>query len=188
MIEFAKIIGLSIAAAVMYGVLHDQVTARVCLEYFTVGHPMVFPTTSPTLLALGWGVIATWWAGAMVGIPAACCARIGQWPKLTAHELVRPVAVLLLMMGLAAAIAGATAYQVALRGQLTLKDPLSRLVPTDRHAAFIACGATHLASYVAGFVGGIAVSGWILVTRRSRSRKAVDREFVTHDQFTRSAD
>jgi hypothetical protein len=53
--EIIKIWLLSIAAAILYGILHDQVTARVCLEYFTVFHPPVFDTTSPTLLALGWG-------------------------------------------------------------------------------------------------------------------------------------
>jgi hypothetical protein len=54
------IVVLCIASAVIYGILHDQVTARFCVEYFTVGHPPVFDTTSPTLLGVGWGVIATW--------------------------------------------------------------------------------------------------------------------------------
>ena len=54
-VETVKIVLLCIAAAVVYGILHDQVTARVCVEYFTIGHPPVFNTDSPTLLALGWG-------------------------------------------------------------------------------------------------------------------------------------
>jgi hypothetical protein len=58
--EFIKIVLLSILAAVSYGICHDQVTARICIEYFTIGHAPVFRTTSPTLLALGWGVIASW--------------------------------------------------------------------------------------------------------------------------------
>ena len=60
MIEFAKIVVLGVVAAVCYGVLHDQVTARVCVEYFTIGHPPLFNTDSPTLLAFGWGVVGTW--------------------------------------------------------------------------------------------------------------------------------
>ena len=55
---FFRIVLLSIASAIGYGILHDQVTARVCVEYFTIGHPPVFSTDSPTLLALGWGTIA----------------------------------------------------------------------------------------------------------------------------------
>ena len=48
-----RIILLATLAAIAYGVVHDQVTARICVEYFTIGHPPVFRTTSPTLLALG---------------------------------------------------------------------------------------------------------------------------------------
>ena len=58
-----RIIGLCISAAVLYGVAHDQVTARVCVEYFTIGHPRIIATESPTVLGLAWGVIATWWVG-----------------------------------------------------------------------------------------------------------------------------
>jgi len=76
--EFAKIVLLSIAAAICYGILHDQVTARICVEYFTVFHPPVFPTDDPTLLALGWGVIATWWLGAFLGVVLAISARTGR--------------------------------------------------------------------------------------------------------------
>lgn len=63
-----------------YGVLHDLVTAHVCVEYFTVGHPQLFEfeTDSPTLLALGWGVVATWWVGAGLGVPLALVARVGS--------------------------------------------------------------------------------------------------------------
>ncbi|MFI5379272.1 MAG: hypothetical protein ACHRHE_08245 [Tepidisphaerales bacterium] len=35
---------LCILAAVCYGIVHDQVTARICVEYFTIGHPPVFLT------------------------------------------------------------------------------------------------------------------------------------------------
>jgi hypothetical protein len=59
-VESLKIIVLCIVAAMVYGILHDQVTARVCVEYFTIGHPPIFHTDDPTLLAFGWGVIATW--------------------------------------------------------------------------------------------------------------------------------
>ena len=36
-----RIIGLSIALCIVYRVLHDQITARICVEYFTIGHPMI---------------------------------------------------------------------------------------------------------------------------------------------------
>src|SRR5438105_3328307 len=41
LMESAKILLLSVATAVAYGIVQDQVTARVCVEYFTIGHPPV---------------------------------------------------------------------------------------------------------------------------------------------------
>jgi hypothetical protein len=53
------IVLLCVVMAATYGIVHDQITARICVEYFTIGHPPVFGTADPTLLGLGWGVIAT---------------------------------------------------------------------------------------------------------------------------------
>ena len=97
-----RIVLLATFAAIAYGILHDQVTARICVEYFTIGHPPVFPTTSPTLLALGWGILATWWVGLPLGILLAIAARAGSRPRLTAAQLRRPILTLLVVMGSAA--------------------------------------------------------------------------------------
>jgi hypothetical protein len=59
MLESLKIILVCVASAILYGIIHDQFTARICIEYFTVFHPPIFATQSPTLLGIGWGVIAT---------------------------------------------------------------------------------------------------------------------------------
>src|ERR1044071_7564566 len=42
-LEFLRIVALALGAAILNGVLHDQVTARICVEYFTIGHPPLFP-------------------------------------------------------------------------------------------------------------------------------------------------
>ena len=90
-----SIVALAMAAAISYGIVHDQITARICLEYFTIGHPRLIASESPTVLALFWGVVATWWVGLPLGIALAVAARIGGRPKLTATDLVRPLAKLL---------------------------------------------------------------------------------------------
>jgi hypothetical protein len=104
--QSVKIILTCIVAAVLYGIIHDQITAHNCVEYFSVFHPPVFPTTSPTLLALGWGVIATWWVGAFLGLLLALAARAGSRRKVGVGELIRPIATLLAAMGVLAATAG----------------------------------------------------------------------------------
>lgn len=172
LLESLKIIILCIVAAIVYGILHDQVTARVCVEYFTIGHPPIFNTDDPTLLAFGWGVIATWWMGAILSIPAVLAARVGSWPKFDAANLVRPVCILLIVMAVASLLAGIAGYFMARAGVVQLAGSLAYRVPPAKHVAFLADGAAHLAAYGVGFFGGIILSIWILFRRR---RMAITR-------------
>jgi hypothetical protein len=163
--ESFKIIGLCIAAAVFYGICHDQVTARVCVEYFTIGHPPVFQTDSPTLLAFGWGAIATWWVGAILGIAAAASARLGSRPKFRAAGLLRPLGVLLIVTACVSLAAGIAGYFAATSGSVWLLEPLASRVPAGKHIAFITDVWAHLAAYATGFLGGIAICVWIVMRR-----------------------
>src|SRR6266446_2949414 len=114
--QFIWIMLLAVGAAVSYGIVHDQITARVCVEYFTIGHPPVFHTDSPTLLGFGWGVIATWWVGLPLGILLACAARVGTWPRISARQLISPTLILLVVMGVCAAFFGWRGFQRATSG------------------------------------------------------------------------
>lgn len=156
------IVALCVLAAIAYGIAHDMVTAHLCVEYFTIGHPPVFRTEDPVLLALGWGVIATWWMGLLLGVPLATAARAGRRPKRTAPELVRPIAKLLVVMATCAAIAGFVGWLLARDGRIVLVGGLAARVPADRHALYLADLWAHLTSYAVGFVGGIllAVRTW----------------------------
>jgi hypothetical protein len=165
-VEFFQIVLLSIAAAVSYGVLHDQVTARVCVEYFTIGHPQIVPSESPTILACVWGVVATWWMGLLLGIPLALSARIGRGVRLSARELLKPMAILLLAMGILALAAGIIGYVVGSSGRVRLPEELSERVPADKHAVFITDWFAHLASYASGGFGGLGLCGWAILHRR----------------------
>ncbi len=163
------VVALCIVAAIVYGVLHDQVTARVCVEYFTVGHPPVFGTEDPTLLALGWGVIATWWMGLVLGIALALAARLGNRPKRNVSTLLRPVAILMGITALCALIAGLVGWILGTNGLIILLGPVSSQLPHEKHAAFIADLWAHLASYLVGAVGGIVVIIQVWRSRRARA-------------------
>jgi hypothetical protein len=163
--ESLKIVFLCIAASVVYGILHDQVTARVCVEYFTIGHPPVFRTEDPTLLAFGWGVIATWWMGAILSFPAVTACRVGSLPKFDTAGLVRPISVLLIVMAVASLAAGVGGYCAARAGVIRLEGSLAELVSPEKHVAFLADRAAHLTAYGVGFLGGIVLSLWVLFQR-----------------------
>ena len=152
-IEALKIIALCLLAGALYGVVHDQVTARVCLEYFTVFHPDIFHTHSPTLLALGWGVLATWWVSLILGILLAIAARAGSSPKATVVDLTPKVLRLLIIMALCALAAGISGYFLQGFGM----EYYGTDIPKQIRHNFYADLWAHNVSYLSGFVGGIVL-------------------------------
>ena len=164
--ESLKIIALSFLAAVAYGILHDQVTARVCLEYFTEAHPRIIASRDPTRLALAWGVVATWWVGLPLGLILAIASRAGSPPRRSARELIRPLLLLLGIMAALALAAGIAGFVAAQSGRASIPTPLSTRIPPGRHARFIADLWAHRMSYLSGAAGGFVLAGWVLVRRR----------------------
>jgi hypothetical protein len=167
MIESLKIVLLCVAAAILYGIVHDQFTARICIQYFTVFHPPIFGTQSPTLLGIGWGVIATWWVGAFLGILLAVAARAGWRPKLTATALLLPIGRLLITMAACAALSGLLGFELAKNNIISPPDWVATRLPASAHSRFMADWWAHSASYLSGFLGGIAVC---IMIYRKRSR------------------
>ena len=153
--ESLKIVAMAIGAAVVYGIVHDMITAHLCVEYFTIAHPPLFPTSEPALLALGWGVVATWWAGALLGGLLALASRAGTRPKVEAHALWRPIRQLLLVMALCATLAGVAGWLLSAAGLVWLVEPFASAIPPERHPRFLTVAFAHTASYATGFAGGL---------------------------------
>jgi len=167
--ESIKIVLGCILAAIVYGIIHDQITARICLEYFTVFHPPVFLTQSPTLLGIGWGIIATWWAGAIIGLLLVIAARFGAWPKLSATDLAPWVLSLLAFMAICAAVFGMIGFFWA-----PLPPELAGLLPAAKTRSFLADWWAHNASYASGFLGGLVLCA-LAAYRRARLRTGTPR-------------
>ena len=163
--ESFKIWLLTVGATIAYGIAQDQVTARVSIEYFTIGHPAIFPTESPTLIAIGWGIWATWWVGAIMGLLFALVARFGSRPKTAARDLLKPGGVLIACVGYAALLSGMLGFVAADQGFVSLSGYLAANVPADGHARFIADAWAHTAAYGVGFVGGCLFAGWVWLRR-----------------------
>jgi hypothetical protein len=159
------IVVFCMAAAIVFGVLHDQITARVCVEYFTIGHLPIFGTNNPTLLGLGWGILATWWVGLLLGIPLALVARVGNRPKYSVKSLLRPVALLFAATLFSSLLGGLLGYMLATRGTLFLVGKLASEVPREKHPLFIADLWAHTTSYIVGFLGGIGIMAWVWRSR-----------------------
>jgi hypothetical protein len=163
--RFIAIVALAVIAAISYGILHDQITARVCVEYFTIGHPRIFRTESPTLLAIGWGIVATWWFALPLGFSLACASRLGDRPKRSARELVRPLLLLLACTGAAAALAGVSGYVLVHSNAIVVDPWIVGHVPAEARFRFVADWWAHNTSYAAGFVGSIILCIWVWIDR-----------------------
>jgi hypothetical protein len=167
--QFLGIILVCVLAAVGYGVVHDQITARVCVEYFTVGHVRVIDSDDPTTLGLVWGVIATWWAGLMLGVPLAVAARLGSRPKRSLASLRKPILLLLGLMAGFALAAGVIGYVIGTMGTIVLPAELKDRLPAAKWARFQACAFAHQMSYGVAFIGGGMTIAWVWATRKRMS-------------------
>ena len=58
----------AVLATCLLGVAIDVVTANVAVEYFTVHHPHVVDSESPWVMALVWGIGASWWFGFIAAV------------------------------------------------------------------------------------------------------------------------
>jgi len=163
-VEFLKIIAGCIVAAVLYGIAHDQVTARIYLPYFTVFHPPIFHTQSPTLQALGWGIIATWWMGAFLGFLLAMACRLGPSPKLDLVDVLRHIGVLLLVMAATATVCGVIGFFWG-----SIPQDMTGLLSHAAERRFLADWWAHNASYASGFVGALVVC-ILALEKRGRAR------------------
>src|SRR2546421_8086306 len=150
------IVLFSLGCAVLYGIVHDQVTAHVCVEYFTIGHPSLLGLRDPTVLGIVWGIIATWWIGLALGLLLALVCRLGTRPMLTVRDVRRPILLVMLGVGVTSLVAGLAGYTLARTGSLFMPYTLVTRVPAATQAAFLADAWAHQNAYNVGLLGGLA--------------------------------
>ena len=156
--EYAKIVAFSILAACVYGIAHDLVTAHVCVEYFLPPvHPIIVPTASPLLLALVWGIVATWWVGLFLGIPLAVVCRWGSKPKLTVKDVVRPVLVLLVVLYVVSMLFGGIGYFMRWSGLRLIPSSFEKHIASELHASLQFNLFAHNVAYLFGTVCGLVL-------------------------------
>lgn len=176
--QFLGIIGTCVLASVLYGVVHDQISVRVCLEYFTVFHPKIIESQDPTLLGLAWGVWATWWVGLILGLGLATAARFGSRPKRSLASLRRPILLLLVLMAGFALVSGVIASVIGTMGTIVVPAAVLKDIPAQKYAAFQACLIAHNMSYNVAFVGGGMTIAWVWISRKRYGGYAIRGEKI----------
>ena len=164
--DFLGIIATSVLGSVLYGIGHDLITTRICVEYFTIGHVKIIDSEDPTQLALAWGVRASWWAGLFLGILLACASRLGKRPQRTLRSLIKPIAGLMIVMAVFALGAGVVGYMMGSSGNLVVHPQMLAQLPASSRVPFQICSFAHSMSYNVAFVGGGMLIAWVWVSRK----------------------
>jgi len=156
-----KTVLLCTGLAIAYGLIHDQFSIRICPAYLMDYHPQIIPSDNPTVVALAWGVVATWWAGAFIGCILSMAALLGSWPCAPWKAVVRVAGANTILTGLCAA---SVALCIHVLPGNWCPSFVEESDPAFRHA-FAVCWWMHTTSYFAGALSGI-VGAVVLVARR----------------------
>lgn len=160
-----------LVAVVGYAILQDQVSARLCPEYFTVLHPPIPNLTDPTLLGICWGFLGGWWGGIVLGYAAGLVATIGPRPALHPRDFVKPLAVCMCAVGVITALCGYSVWRHAEMLAVSLEG-MDGLIAPERQRAALVVASYHFVAYATATLGGIVVCVWLAAERKRRSAEA----------------
>lgn len=163
--RFLTIVVGSVGLACALGICLDLVTANVAVEYFSVHHPRIVETESPWILAVVWGIGASWWFGAIAGVVVGAinqrrqapleAARILKWASLACLVL------WLVMIGILLAV-----FAIA----STIPQE-SRRPTFDYDRRIMAVAMAHQSEYILGAVALLIIACKTALSNGSRPGK-----------------
>jgi hypothetical protein len=172
LIESLKIFVFVAVAVIGYGIVHDQFTARICVEYFTVAHePKIVDSQSPTIVGLAWGVYSTWRVGVVFGFASATLARLSHWPKISFGQLIKPVSYLVFAIAAASLLTGSVSYVMAEYDLISLGSPMASAIEETDHSRFLSNRWSHRAAHAVGLLGGSMLCAGIWIFRKRQSER-----------------
>jgi len=169
-----------VLAAMLYGVINDQITSAISWEYFYYGKELkdvVGPTIPPDRAAMRWqaakiGATATWSAGLLIGaaILIANNPRKGV-PQLKYRSL---LLALLPLFGMTVMCAVAFGFAGSLGWLDWISSDFRLLRETNsfRPARFMATYGVHLGGYIGGAIGTVVTVGCVLLHRKKLFQKS----------------
>ena len=158
---------LGLFGAIAYGVIHDQITVRICPEYLTEWHPPIIASTDPNTVALAWGVVATWWFGLILGAGLAFFTTVGSWPVAPWKWVVRSVTGIFGTAAFSATVAGLIVSLGGFQANQEFFGPIFPPEDTVKWKAILVVATIHTTSYIAAAVSA-GIAGVAVLLLRSR--------------------
>lgn len=188
-LECAKIAGGATALAVGYGIVNNQITVRICADYFTKGHlekqvdtmftkkkitlatrDKLLNNDNPTFIGCWWGFAATWWVGLPLGVIAAAAMRLGGLPKLTMQDVAKPALLGMAGVLLAGWANGIHTYFTQDHQILHDTSYLEDVEGADNKRLFNVDASIHNVGYLGGAVVGLGLCGYAVAKRLALSK------------------
>ena len=142
-----------------------MITAHYCPAYFLPPHHVIIIDTEvPFFLALIWGVVATFWMGAIFGAMVGTCAVAGRLPLLPFPRFKKMLIRCLVITFILAMVA---LIGVHLIGDIA-KAQSTSVIEEDRR--LVVAAVTHGVSYFVSAVSGIFLCIWAVVVRFKLAR------------------
>lgn len=171
---------LSLAAAGLFGMIHDQISYTVSDEYFTrfkfIQFGLAFSDLPDRARVAIVGFLASWW----MGFPLGLLTGLAGWRQPTAGRMLRALLVSLpLIIGfvLLAALSGlAYGYLRTARYELAAYQALGWFIPPSlvHPRNFLCAGYMHNAAYLGG---ALAIPfAWLLQARFKTRTEPVARD------------
>ena len=144
----------SIIQACIYGILHDLITAHVCIEYFSVAHPVIILALhqDPVAHAFIWGILATWWVGLLGGLLLAAILTFRHRGQYRLRSILTRTAKILAQTGVCAGLAGILGFGLGKWGVLQIPNIYYGLIPDNRTPDFFFDAFAHTTSYLVGAI------------------------------------
>jgi len=162
-----SILAMCVGGMIGYGLIQDQITARLSLEYFTLAHPRVFDSDEPTWHGLVWGFLGGWPGGLFLGLALAFTATLGHWPTFGPSQLRTPLLILFLCQGFSTALTGFVAWTNYDKIGIDFVGDWAKVIPGEHRRGFFTVACAHMATYSVATVGSVILCGWVAWKRRS---------------------
>ncbi len=154
-------------AAILYGVIHDQITIRIFAPYLTVWHPKIIESTDPTMVALAWGFAATWWMGVFLGGLLGLACFVGNRRPYGMATVAKTIGFVFVLSGVGAALAGLLASQFGFVAPSSLMGPTIAEMGDEAQHRFSVVWMIHNTSYTVAFWTALGAAV-VLYFRRPR--------------------
>lgn len=174
--EYAFLL-FTIAMAMAYGIINDQITSRISWEYYAYGKglaPVLGDHIPPDSLRLSWeaakvGMQATWAVGLLVGVICLLANNPRRdRPRLSYPQLLARVPWMIMITAAIAALLGWVGCRGGLAG---FSEDFREMMRLDqfRPARFMAVYGIHLGGYIGGAVGTLVMVASIFRARRAKN-------------------